>query len=176
MIVNTARGVVGEDTAALVGGTILNLTALVIGEQAARPASERRPATLIVDEFHAMPGADYEAILSELAKYGANLILATQSLARLEALDREQQRALRATVFANLDGILACHTSEDRAGAGRFRLGRPHPRRSRSGSGAAGAPFARGGAVHRADGPRNQQPRPHPQAPAEAHRAHPRRA
>ena len=43
VIVNTARGVVGEDTAALVSGTILNLAAQVIGEQAALPASERRP-------------------------------------------------------------------------------------------------------------------------------------
>jgi hypothetical protein len=62
-----------------------------------------------------MPGADFEAILAELAKYGANLVLATQSLARLEALDREQQRALRATVFANLDGLFAFHTSAEDA-------------------------------------------------------------
>ena len=71
--------------------------------------------TLIVDEFHTMPGADYEAILSELAKYGASLILATQSLARLEALDRDQGRSLRATVFANLDGLFAFHTSAEDA-------------------------------------------------------------
>ena len=62
-----------------------------------------------------MPGADYEAILSELAKYGASLILATQSLARLEALDRDQGRSLRATVFANLDGLFAFHTSAEDA-------------------------------------------------------------
>ena len=62
-----------------------------------------------------MAGADYEAILSELAKYGASLILATQSLARLEALDRDQGRSLRATVFANLDGLFAFHTSAEDA-------------------------------------------------------------
>src|SRR5438128_9206632 len=62
-----------------------------------------------------MPGADYEAILSELAKYGANLILATQSLTRLETLDRDQGRSLRATVFANLDGLFAFHTSAEDA-------------------------------------------------------------
>jgi hypothetical protein len=61
------------------------------------------------------PGADYEAILSELSKYGASLILATQSLARLEALDRDQGRSLRATVFANLDGLFAFHTSAEDA-------------------------------------------------------------
>src|SRR5438046_1283536 len=112
---STARPTVGEDTAALIGATILNLVALTIGEQAALDAQQRRPVILFVDEFHTMPGADYEGILAELAKYGANLVLATQSLAQLGALDREQHRALRATVFANLDGLFAFHTSAEDA-------------------------------------------------------------
>ncbi len=115
VIVNTAKGEVGEDTASLVGATLLNLVALTIGEQARLEARHRNSVTLLVDEFHTMPGADYEAILAELAKYGANLVLATQSLARLEALDRDQHRALRATVFANLDGLFAFHTSAEDA-------------------------------------------------------------
>ncbi len=115
VIINTAKGIVGEDIAALVGATLLNLVALAIGEQAALDPHERRPVTLVIDEFHSMPGADYEAILSELAKYGASLTLATQSLTKLAALDREQQRALRATVFANLDGLFAFHTSAEDA-------------------------------------------------------------
>jgi hypothetical protein len=115
VVVDTAKGSVGEDTAALVGATVLNLVALAIGEQAAIDRHARRPVTLVVDEFHSMPGADYEAILAELAKYGANLVLATQSLAKLAALDREQHRALRSTVFANLDGLFAFHTSAEDA-------------------------------------------------------------
>lgn len=115
VIINTAKGTVGEDTAALIGATVLNLAALAVGEQAGLDARDRRPVTLLVDEFHSMPGADYEAILAELAKYGANLVLATQSLAKLAALDREQHRALRSTVFANLDGLFAFHTSAEDA-------------------------------------------------------------
>lgn len=115
VIVNTAKGVVGESTAALIGATLINLMDLVVGEQAALPVPERRPVTLLIDEFQLTPGANYEGILSELAKYGANLILATQSLARLEALDRERERALRATVFANLDGLFAFQTSAEDA-------------------------------------------------------------
>jgi hypothetical protein len=115
VVVNTARGTVGEDTAALLGATLLNLVGLAIGEQAALDPARRRPVTLVVDEFHTMPGADYEGILAELAKYGANLVLATQSLAKLTALDREQHRALRSTVFANLDGLFAFHTSAEDA-------------------------------------------------------------
>ena len=115
VIVNTAKGDVGEDTSSLIGATLLNLVSLTIGEQARLEAGRRNSVTLLVDEFHTMPGADYEAILAELAKYGASLVLATQSLARLEALDREQHRGLRATVFANLDGLFAFHTSAEDA-------------------------------------------------------------
>jgi hypothetical protein len=115
VIVNTSKGTIGEDTSALLGGTLLNLVALTVGEQAALDLAQRRAITIIVDEFHSMPGADYEGILAELAKYGANLVLATQSLARLKALDQEQNRALRAMVFANLDGLFAFHTSAEDA-------------------------------------------------------------
>ncbi len=115
VIVNTAKGAVGEDTSSLIGATLLNLVALTIGEQARLEAKQRNSVTLLVDEFHTMPGADYEAVLAELAKYGANLVLATQSLARLETLDRDQNRGLRATVFANLDGLFAFHMSAEDA-------------------------------------------------------------
>jgi hypothetical protein len=115
VIVNTAKGTVGEGTAALLGATLLNLIALGIAEQAALDPRQRRAVTFMVDEFHTMPGADYEGILTELAKYGASLVLATQSLATLEALDRERDRALRARVFANLDGLFAFHTSAEDA-------------------------------------------------------------
>jgi hypothetical protein len=115
VIVNTSKGTLGEDTSALLGASLLNLVALTVGEQAALDPSKRRSITIIVDEFHTMPGADYEGILAELAKYGANLVLATQSLSRLDALDQEQNRALRAMVFANLDGLFAFHTSAEDA-------------------------------------------------------------
>ncbi|HZU12262.1 MAG TPA: hypothetical protein VFB58_05440 [Chloroflexota bacterium] len=115
VIVNTAKGTVGEDTSALLGATLLNLISLAVAEQACLPPHRRRPVTVVVDEFHTMPGADYEGILTELAKYGTNLILATQSLARLAALDREHPGAFRSLVFANLDGLFAFHTSAEDA-------------------------------------------------------------
>ena len=54
MLLDTAKGVVGEDTAALIGGTLVNLFKEVVGEQAALPARERRRVTVIVDEFQSM--------------------------------------------------------------------------------------------------------------------------
>jgi hypothetical protein len=97
VLVDSAKSAVGEDTAALLGGTLINLVALLTGEQGTAPAAARRPVTLVVDELQTMPGADYESILSELAKFGGSLVLSTQSLGRLEALDRDRHRALPAS-------------------------------------------------------------------------------
>jgi hypothetical protein len=115
VIVNTARGTVGDNAAALIGGTLLNLVTLAVAEQARLAPGARAPITIFVDEFHTIPGADYEAILAELSKYGANLVLATQSLARLLALGGDDGRGLRATVFANLDGLFAFNCSAEDA-------------------------------------------------------------
>jgi len=52
----------------------------------------------------------------ELAKYGANVLLATQTLSRLDRLtDAQRTRNLRASVFSNLDGLFAFHTSAEDA-------------------------------------------------------------
>ena len=81
--------------------------------------------TLVVDEFHTLPGADYEQVLGELAKYGANVMLATQTLARLDRLtDAQRTRDLRASVFSNLDGLFAFHTSAEDAALPRRGAGR----------------------------------------------------
>src|SRR5207248_3326715 len=115
VIVNTARGTVGDNAAALIGSTLLNLVTLAVAEQARLQPGARWPISIFVDEFHTIPGADYEAILAELSKYGANLVLATQSLARLLALGQDEGRGLRATVFANLDGLFAFNCSAEDA-------------------------------------------------------------
>ena len=49
-----------------------------------------------------MPGVDYESMLSELGKFGASFVLATQSLAKLDDLSR----TMRDTLLANV-GCLA---------------------------------------------------------------------
>ncbi|HTD77416.1 MAG TPA: hypothetical protein VK898_07260, partial [Chloroflexota bacterium] len=116
VIVNLNAFDIGEDVAALVGGTLLNLAARAIAGQALLSPAARKPVTLVVDEFHTIPGADYEQVLGELAKYGANVILASQTLSRLDRLtDAQRTRNLRASVFSNLDGLFAFHTSAEDA-------------------------------------------------------------
>ena len=102
LLVSTAQGSVGRDVSALVGASLLNLVDSVVREQERLPLHQRRGALVVVDEMQSMPGVDYESMLSELGKYGASFILATQSLAKLEDLSR----TMRDTILANV-GCLA---------------------------------------------------------------------
>ena len=102
LLVSTAQGTVGRDVAALVGASLLNLVDSVIREQESAALRERRGALVVVDEMQSMPGVDYESMLSELGKFGASFILATQSLAKLDDLSR----TMRDTLLANV-GCLA---------------------------------------------------------------------
>ncbi len=73
LLIDLAAGTVGSDTAALVG------------------------------EFQSIPGADYAQLLSELAKYGAQLCLGTQSLEALAV--SEAGRRTRAAWLANVNAL-----------------------------------------------------------------------
>ena len=84
--------------AALVGASLLNLVDSVIREQGGVAFSKRRGALVVVDEMQSMPGVDYESMLSELGKFGASFILATQSLAKLDDLSP----TMRDTILANV--------------------------------------------------------------------------
>ena len=102
LLVSTAQGTVGRDVSALVGASLLNLVDSVIREQESLPLEKRRGALVVVDEMQSMPGVDYESMLSELGKFGASFVLATQSLAKLDDLSR----TMRDTLLANV-GCLA---------------------------------------------------------------------
>ena len=102
LLVSTAQGAVGRDVSALVGASLLNLVDSVVREQESVSLSQRRGALVVVDEMQSLPGVDYESMLSELGKYGASFILATQSLAKLEDLSP----TMRDTLLANV-GCLA---------------------------------------------------------------------
>ena len=98
LFVSTAQGAVGRDVAALVGASMMNLVDAVIREQGERPPEERRGVLVVVDEMQTMPGVDYESMLSELGKFGANFVLATQSLSKLDALSETMRYSLMANI------------------------------------------------------------------------------
>lgn len=111
VLVRTARGVVGEDVAAIVGASLLGLATATMARQAEMPQEQRHRVQFIIDEFQALPGVAWGQLLAELRKYRASFALATQALAQLDRLDP----ALRPTVFANIEHLFAFGMSAEDA-------------------------------------------------------------
>jgi hypothetical protein len=96
LLVDLAAGVIGQETAALIGSTLLNWLASILFAQQevlSVDTKRRRSIYVIVDEFQSIPGAAYTFMLSELAKFGARLFLGTQSLAYLEQMNQKTRAA-----------------------------------------------------------------------------------
>ncbi len=111
LLVSTAQGDVGPEVSALVGAAILNLVDSAIRSQGTLPPERRRGVTVVVDEMQALPGVDYDGMLSELGKFGASFILATQSLGKLD----EISDTLRDTLLANVGCLVAFQVSANNA-------------------------------------------------------------
>ncbi len=120
LLVSTAQGTVGRDVAALVGASVLNLVDSVIREQERLPQDQRRGALIAVDEMQTIPGVDFESMLSELGKYGAAFLLATQSLRKLDALSP----TMRDTLLANIGCLAVFQVSSPDARELTWELGR----------------------------------------------------
>jgi len=106
ILVKLAKGIIGNDVAAILGATLLGLLQLTLEEQGTRPEHERVRFPIILDEFQVLAGVDYGA-LAELRKYGATFFLATQSLEYLLKLDPY----LLPTVMANVKQLIIFHVS-----------------------------------------------------------------
>lgn len=103
LIINTASGIVGEDTSTLMGSMLLGLLHACIARQAEQPAQERTAVYVLLDEMQKFTGVDLNAMMAELRKYGAHFALATQSFGYLQELDA----TLPHTVLANTDHLFA---------------------------------------------------------------------
>jgi hypothetical protein len=96
LIVNLAKGALGEDTASLLGSMILTRLMLAAFTRQDTPESERRPHFLYVDEFPAFATpSTITTLLSEARKYRLSLTLSHQSLAQLSP-------ELRGAIFGNV--------------------------------------------------------------------------
>ena len=106
LLVNTNQSTVGPEVASLVGASILKLVDTFVrkqGEVREDETIERRRVTLIVDEMQSIQGVDFQSMLSEVGKFGGSLILATQSLSRLD----EIATTMRDSILSNI-GVLVC--------------------------------------------------------------------
>jgi type IV secretory pathway TraG/TraD family ATPase VirD4 len=83
LLVNLAKGRIGEDKANLFGSVLVTKLYLAALERQDTPESERKDFYLYIDEFHNFSTDVFPSILSEARKYRLNLILAHQYLHQL---------------------------------------------------------------------------------------------
>ncbi len=89
LLVNLAKGSIGEDTANLLGSLLISRFDLAALSRANVPEEERRDYTLYLDEFHNFTTQSLIFMLSELRKYRLSLVLAHQFLSQLELSIRD---------------------------------------------------------------------------------------
>jgi len=100
LIVNLAKGKIGEENCSLLGAMIVTKIQLAALSRADLLEKRRRPFYLYVDEIHNFLTLSFADILSEARKYGLNLIFAHQYI---EQLDEK----IRAAIFGNIGTIIS---------------------------------------------------------------------
>jgi hypothetical protein len=111
ILFDCASGEIGADMAALFGSVFVGFFQTALAEQARLRPAERHRFLVVIDEFQALSGINYQAMLAELRKYGGSFVLATQSMAYLDRLER----TLRATVLANMEHLFAFAMADEDA-------------------------------------------------------------
>lgn len=89
LLVNLAKGSIGEDTSNLLGSLLISRFDLAALSRANIPEDERKDFSLYLDEFHNFTTQSLVLMLSELRKYRLSLILAHQYLTQLEPSIRD---------------------------------------------------------------------------------------
>lgn len=100
LIVNLAKGKIGEDNCALLGAMLVTRMQLAAMSRANLPESRRHSYYLYVDEMHNFITLSFADVLSEARKYGLSLTLAHQYI---EQTDKE----VREAVFGNVGTMIA---------------------------------------------------------------------
>ncbi len=100
LLVNLAKGRIGEDNSALLGAMMITRIMLAAMSRVDIEETKRKDFYLYVDEFQNFASESFANILSEARKYRLNLIIAHQYIEQLD-------ETVRAAVFGNI-GTLMC--------------------------------------------------------------------
>ncbi len=84
LLVNLAKGKIGEDTAALLGTLLVSQMAVAALGRSGIPEADRRDFYLYADEFPSFTTSAFAGMLAEMRKYRLCLTLAHQHLGQLE--------------------------------------------------------------------------------------------
>ncbi|MFH1790280.1 MAG: type IV secretion system DNA-binding domain-containing protein [bacterium] len=99
LLVNLAKGLVGEINSNLLGMIIVSKLQMAALERASLPEEERHDFYLYIDEFQNFITDSIATILSEARKYKLNLIIAHQFMKQLE--DNKGKTIVRDAVLGN---------------------------------------------------------------------------
>ena len=100
LIVNLAKGKIGEDSCALLGAMIITQIQLAALSRTNLPEQKRKSFYGFVDEIHSFLTQSFADILSEARKYGLHLVLAHQYIEQLED-------NLKAAIFGNVGTLIS---------------------------------------------------------------------
>jgi hypothetical protein len=112
VLVSLAKGLTGQDAAALIGAAMTSRLWSAIQARAGVPAEDRRAATVICDEFQDFAAVSpvFADAVSQSRGYGVSWVLAHQHLAQLDT-------ATRQAVLANCRSRLVMQTTAADAAA-----------------------------------------------------------
>lgn len=100
LLVNLAKGRIGEDSSSLLGALLVTTIGLAAFSRADMPASERRDFFVYIDEFQSFTTLALANMLSELRKYRVGFTVAHQYLHQLEPDIRHAVLGNAATVIS----------------------------------------------------------------------------
>lgn len=100
LLVNLAKGRIGQDSAALLGSLIVSRMELAALSRADIPEASRRDFQVYLDEFQLFATLSLADMMAELRKYRLNLTLAHQYLGQLD-------REIRDAVLGNVGTVVS---------------------------------------------------------------------
>lgn len=100
LLVNLAKGKIGEDTAMLLGALLITRVGLAALSQADIPERDRKDFHLYIDEFQNFTTLSLASMLSELRKYRVNIVFAHQYLSQLDP-------QVRAAILGNVGTLIS---------------------------------------------------------------------
>jgi type IV secretory pathway TraG/TraD family ATPase VirD4 len=100
LLVNLAKGRIGEDSSSLLGGMLVTTIGLAAYTRADMPADKRRDFFVYVDEFQSFTTLALANMLSEMRKYRVGFTIAHQYLHQLDPDIRHAVLGNAATVIA----------------------------------------------------------------------------
>src|SRR5438093_1123437 len=100
LLVNLAKGKIGEDTSSLLGAMVVTKISLAALSRAELPEADGRDFYLYADEFPSFTTTSFAGMLSEMRKYHVGLVLAHQYMEQLD-------ESLRGAILGNVGTTIA---------------------------------------------------------------------